>query len=226
MALFGKKTKIAEIESEMVQIQKEFDTLVANINESRIYYSGLETETLSTSVKAVEREMTQIEMQIAQVEFEKKHALEGISRHQQEQDALLTEIQTLKDLDKNAVEQLQILEQKKSEIEIAVTESQRELETLERQFREKAGRASQLGISVLTLQTELGSAQKDSERVVKTLEENTKTFARREDEITRAKDEITQLTEKIETQTLEIGKLQNELEAQDLERKEIERVYS
>ena len=226
VALFGKKTKIAEIEAEIIQLQKEYDVLVLKTDEARSFYQSIETETLSASVKAVEREMTQIEMQIAQVEFEKKHALEGISRHQQEQEALQVEIQTLKDQDKNVVEQLTTLEQKKADIEVAVTDAQRELETSERQFREKAGRASQLGISVLTLQTELGSAVKDAERIVKTLEENAKTFARREDEITRAKDEITQLTEKIETQTLEIGKLQTELQNQEFDKKEIEKIYT
>ncbi|TAK56293.1 MAG: chromosome segregation protein SMC [Bacteroidetes bacterium] len=225
-ALFGKKTKVAEVEAEIALLQTELETLTARIQSAGTSFEALSLEELAAAVKSIEREMTQIEMQIAQVEFEKKHAQEGITRHQQEQEALWSEIQAWQNQDTLAVEQLSALEQQKTEVEATVAEAQHDLEILEQQFKETSGRANQLGMALVTLQSELSNVEKDSERVVKLLEDTMTTYARREDEITRARDEINRLTTQIETQTLEIGKMQNELEAQEREREEIESIHS
>jgi len=189
-------------------------------------FNNADTKELSAHVKSIEREMTQVEMQIAQVEFEKKHAQEGINRHHQEQESLLNEIATWQEQVTQTASELQVFDRKKSETEATAAKAQNELEIAEKQFKEKAGRASQLGIKVVTMQGELTNIGKEIERVTKSLTDNNTTFARREEEISRAKGEINQITGTIEAQTLEIGKMQSDFETNEIERNEIEIVYT
>ncbi|MBI3189526.1 MAG: chromosome segregation protein SMC [Ignavibacteriales bacterium] len=225
-AVFGKKTKTVEIEQEIVLFQKELESVLEQLQQYNDLYNSLDTKELAAQVKSVGQEMTQIEMQIAQVVFENKHAQAGINRHQQEQESLQSEITSLIEQDARALDELQLLDRKKSETEASSVKAQNELEIVERLFKEKAGRTSQLSIKVVTMQGELSNVVKELERVTKSLSDNSTTFARREDEISRAKEEIAQLTGTVETQSLEIGKLQNELEAHEREREEIEKVYA
>ncbi|MBI5214496.1 MAG: chromosome segregation protein SMC [Ignavibacteriae bacterium] len=225
-SFFGKRTKISEIENEILLYQKELETASEEFRTKQEQFNNTDTKELAAQVKNIEREMTQVEMQIAQVEFEKKHAQEGINRHHQEQESLLNEISAWQEQVTHASSELQILDRKKSETEATAAKAQNELEVAEKQFKEKAGRASQLGIKVVTMQGELTNIGKEIERVTKSLAENHTTFVRREEEIVRAKTEINQITGTIETQTLEIGKMQSEFEANELERNEIEIVHT
>ncbi|HEV8538323.1 MAG TPA: chromosome segregation protein SMC, partial [Bacteroidota bacterium] len=224
--LIGKKEKIKELEHERTTLQAEHDACAKKQNETSGQHDAFEIKTYTDAVKSVEKEMTSVEMRIAQLEFEKKRANDGIERNNAEIASVQLEINALQSQYEETSVERSTLENRKSEQESAANRALRELETLEMQFGERTKSLNELEIKVVTLQGDFKNIGRDIERADARSKDIELTLVRREEEISRAQEEILRLSADLVTFNGELATLRTEHEAIDRLKREIEQTYS
>jgi chromosome segregation protein len=224
--LIGKKSQIADLEQEVVGLQKELEGVSVQHTELVKLHDALEVKSFADAVKSIEKEMTGIEMRIAQLEFEKKRANDGVARNTTEIESLQHEILDLQHQHESARTEREMLDRTKSEHETLSQRAMRELETVELQFGEKTKEVNEIEIRVLTLQGDVRNIERDIERAEARINDIAVTLHRRDEEITRSQEEIVRLSSDAELQQQELGSLRSEFDVMDRQKKEIEQTYS
>lgn len=222
----GKEDQIATIQQEIDRLNNEHNILHTQVTAAVQAYDARDMQPYIGAVKAIEKEMTAIEMRIAQVVFEKKRAQDGIERNRQEQGLLEHEIDGLQHGHAALVLELHELEQRKSDSDAQSAVAAHELETAELRLTEETKVVNELEIKVVRLQSDARNTGRDIERAVATQSDIQTTLARRDEEIAWAKEEISRLSVDVETQTKELGDLENEFETQEQRKQEIENGYT
>jgi len=224
--LINKRSQIAELEQEIHLLNGEVKVVSSKETEVLKQYGEMSIEPERAAVKGVEKEMTAIEMRIAQLEFEKKRAFEGVERNKIEIESLNTEIVQLRQQYDQTGRDLLALESKKSAQEAVANIAIREFESLELTLSEKTKTVNELEIKVITLQGEVRNTERDIERSDARLNDINLTWTRRSDEIARAQEELTRLYNDVEILSHELSKLRREFEIIEHKKKEIEGAYS
>ena len=224
--LINKRSQIAELEQEIHLLNGEVKVVSSKETEVLKQYGEMSIEPERAAVKGVEKEMTAIEMRIAQLEFEKKRAFEGVERNKIEIESLNTEIVQLRQQYDQTGRDLLALESKKSAQEAVANIAIREFESLELTLSEKTKTVNELEIKVITLQGEVRNTERDIERADARLNDINLTWTRRSDEIARAQEELTRLYNDVEILSHELSKLRREFEIIEHKKKEIEGAYS
>ena len=205
--LIGKKSQITELEIGVRNIEQSLAELRGTIAQKQTSYETFDLKSSSDTVKSLEKEMTAIEMRIAQLEFEKKRANDGVERNRTEIESVEREVRELLQVHAQATEEVSQQEQRKGKLENLANTSIRELETLEERWNEKSKTVSELEIKTVTLQGDVRNIGRDIERTLARREDIRLTFVRRDEEIERAREEIARLTLDIESLESELGTL-------------------
>lgn len=224
--MIGKAAHIAELEVAIAQLEKELAATTTTLDGKRAEHEALALRVEKDAVKAVEKEMTAIEMRIAQLEFEKKRANDAIERNRSEGDALQREVSTLQQEFDAALQESAALEQQKAAQETLTNTAIREFETLDLQLAEKTKGLSELEIRVVTMQGDYRNLERDIERAEARIEDILLTRTRRDQEIERAASEAGRLTAEMETETLLLTELKTVLSSLDEGKATIERAYA
>ena len=222
----GKESQIIALEGEIARLQEELNAVISRCYEVNKLHEGLDVQSRINVVKSIEKEMTAIEMRIAQVEFEKKRAQDGVERNVQEQALVEEEIRDLDRQHESEAADLHSLEQRKADTDAKGAVAIHELEKQEAQFIEKTKNLNDLEIQVVRLQNDLQNAGRDIERADVVLSDIRTTLARRDEEIAWSNSEITRLTSEIEMLSDERGTLQSEFEIRERRNREIEVVHT
>jgi len=170
--------------------------------------------------------MTSVEMRIAQLEFEKKRANDGIERNNSEIAALQVEINKIQALHEVEADRLATLEGQRSEQEALSNKAIRELESLEIQFAEKTKALNELEIKVVTLHGDAKNIERDIERADARMHDILVTLTRRDEEIARAQEEIVRLTSDLLMYNRELARLRSEYEAMEQQKLGIEQTHA
>ena len=224
--LISKKEQIGEIERERETLQKELQRCNEQYHETLRQHDALEMRSYVDAVKSVEKEMAAVEMRIAQLEFEKKRANDGIERNNAEVAALQIEIASLQGLVATAGAELSSIEEEKSKQETVANATLHKLESLEQQFHAMTKLMNELEIKVVTQQGDVKNFERDSERAEARIHDIQVTFARRGEEIVHAQEEIARLTAEMTTLNGELDTLRTEYEASLQHKREIDQTYS
>lgn len=222
----GKETQLEVLQQEVDQLQQELNDVTKQVESKTVEYEQFDSSPYKNAVKSIEKEMTSIEMQIAQLEFEKKHAQEGIERNQQQIDFLKAEINELEQQHRTTVQALADLEEEKINIEAQTTTASGHLDVIEYQFAEKTKKVNELEIKVITLQGDVRNIERDLERNQATLQDIQVTIERRNQEISWAQDEIVKLNSEVETLTRELASIEQSYEMQKQKKQDIEQRYT
>ncbi len=224
--VIGKKAQIAELEEEIRQLRLELEGINTIRAATVRRHDSVDLRVPTDLVKNIEKEMTSIEMRIAQLEFEKKRANDGIERNSQEIETLRGEVGELQEAYSAAGRTLAEVEQKKSELESLAGNAAKTLELLEVEWNEKTRAVSELEIRVLTLQSDYRNVERDIERNTARCEDVRVTAERRTEETGRARDEITRLGLESEQLQGEVQTLRNELGIIEQRIREIDQSYT
>lgn len=224
--LISKKSQISELENEITDLRHQINELTAEQGNIQKDHDPINIENERTAVKVIEKEMTEIEMRIAQLEFEKKRASEGIQRNKHEIDSLQTEIAGLQEHYLHVGKELTILEAKKIAQESHAETTLKELENLEAFWNEKTKEVNELEIKAVTLQNEVRNIDRDIERAEARASDINITLVRREDEISRAQEEIIHLMQDVNLLGTQLSSLKNEYEITEHQKKDIEQTYA
>jgi chromosome segregation protein len=224
--LLGKKSQIAELEQEVTALQEKRKTIEGQQTQNNQRFEAVDVKSHADLVKTIEKEMTAIEMRIAQLEFEKRRANDGIERNKSEIDNLQKEMKELDREHEVVGAGLGSLEERKAGLELQAHAAAQELGVLENQWNEKTKSVNELEIKVVTLQSDLRNVERDIDRADARMQDVGVTLARRDEEIARAVEEITRLSSELELTNEELGTLRMEFESIENSKRNIEQSYS
>ena len=83
-AASGRQHQIQELQRQAAELERELDGLGRTRENLQQSFDAIDLKTLSDAVKAVEKEMSGIEVRIAQLVFEKKRAADIVARNTEE----------------------------------------------------------------------------------------------------------------------------------------------
>ena len=188
--MIGKQSRIDEHTREIVVVQENLARLRDAKGNLAAEYDALNMKVYSDAVKSVEKEMSGIEMQMAQLQFEKKRAGDIIGRNREEIDALSEESAgLLADID-GGMPGLQTLVAGKTEAERNIGALSNELAGLEVEWNNRSRMVNDLGIRIVTFRGERQNAQNELERAAKSIANIVATLVRRNEDIRRSDHEI------------------------------------
>jgi len=190
----GGRSQLEEMAEEIRGLERQRDRLLKDVENTNDEISKIDVKQLLEEAKTLEQEMTTVEIRIAQLEFEKKRALEVIERNHVEAEKLQQEIGVLADELNSLGPAIERLEQEKTEAERLTGAAASELETMEALWNEYSRVANEANVAVLSLKAEERSVQQDIDYAASTLQSVTATFDQRTADIAAAREEIENLT--------------------------------
>lgn len=223
--LIGKKEQITELEAEAATYRCRLDEVITQRHARSKEVEAFDLKTPAEAVKSVEREMTSIEMRIAQLEFEKKRANDGLDRNRTEIESLRHEVTDLEVLYVKAGEELSILELRKGEQERVAGGTAHELELCEADWESKSRAVNELEIRLITAQGDARNVDRDIERTEARLNDIQVTLLRRDAEIAHAQEEIGRLTLEAGTYSGELADLRTAYNILEQRRREISQTH-
>ena len=189
----GGRSQLGEMAEEIHGLERQRERLLNEVEQKNDEINRIDVKQLLEEAKALEQEMTTVEIRIAQLEFEKKRAHETIERNQIEVQKLQQEIAALQNELSNLGPSIERLENEKAEAERLSGAAASELETMEALWNEYSRVAAEANVHVLNLKGEERSIQQDIDYAGSTLQSIAETFERRTSEIFAARDEIERL---------------------------------
>ncbi len=186
----GKERQIEELESEILSLTAELDRLLASAGALAQEHDAVVLKTYADDAKAIEREMSSVEVRMAQLQFEKRRAEEICLRNKEEIEGLSAEGAALNTEIAAADPLLTGLEQQKTDVERSVGALSLELQGLEKEWTERSALVHDLGIRIATLKGELLNAQADMHRADDTATGIAADVRKRDDDIREAEQEI------------------------------------
>jgi chromosome segregation protein len=224
--LISKKEQIDEIGRECSALQADLEACTARGAETMRRHEALDLQTYRDAVKSVEKEMTSVEMRIAQLEFEKKRANDGIERNNGEIASLQIAIAELQGQFDRAGTELASMVEQKSKQDVLTNATIRDMEMLEQHFQAKTKDLNELEIRVVTLQGDVKNAERDAERAEARISDIRTTVAHRTEEIARAQEEIGRIGAELSGLNGELQHLRSGYDELLRRKGEIERLYA
>jgi len=160
----GIRQQIEELQQELASVEGEIASRRREREAIEAEEDVLDLRPLSEAVKAIEKEMTGVEMRIAQREFEKKRAADQIERYGSEEELLQEERTSLEQETSRRIPALESLKERKAEVERRAADLSREFDALEGEWNERSASVQELGIEVVRLRGELQNARNDEGR--------------------------------------------------------------
>ncbi len=222
----GKQAQIAELEEGLAQLQQGLEGIKTEQAEKIKAHSALDLNPYREAVKAVEKEMTAIEVSIAQGEFQKSRASDGIVRNHAELEQLTKEKREIQQQIEALSPELDALERSKGDLDRRVLASSAEVEILERGWSAKAKMVNDLEIRLLTVQNELRNAERELEYGELSITDIAASLARREEEIVQAREEIARLGAEMVAQDTDLRSLHEHTHTVERRRQGIDREYA
>ena len=212
------QNEISDIRSKILQLKEELESLQKTVDETFI-------EEERHFVKKLEREMTNTEMKIAQLEFEKKHAYEGIQRNEEEVRTLENDLINLQNICENLSTEITSLESEKNDADKYADALAEEMREIESKWSEEGRNVNDLEIKLVTLQNKEHTLIRDIERSNARIDDIKLTRTRRDEEIKRAENEIKRLVDENLHLTEDLSRIRNDYEAIETKKKDIESLY-
>jgi chromosome segregation protein len=222
----GKREQVGELEADVARLKSEFESVRGERASKLREYEALDLKPHRDAVKAIERDMTAVEMRIAQVEFEKKRANDSIERNLIEVADLNVGVEEARKESGSMDEELSSLERAKLELESQTVLASGELEALEREWEERSKRASDLEIKLVTLQGEQRNIERELEYTQNALLEGRTAIGRRDQDIADAHKELGRLASELEATEHELQKSRGQLRSIEERKRDIEKEYA
>ncbi len=225
-ATIGKAVHITELEDANRSIAKRIDDAITRKQEREGAIARVDLQPFAEGVKSIEKEMTAIEMKIAQLEFEKKRANDTITRYQADITSVEVEIRTLEFQVKAGEADLTAAEEQKKSLDLRSLTETHNFSLLEAEWAEATQAVNESEISVVTLQGELTNLDRDYDRAGARLDDIRITLGRREEELVRSTDELTRLSADITAYQVDLAALRETLGRLEEGKREVESRYS
>ncbi|MGB2868501.1 MAG: chromosome segregation protein SMC [Bacteroidota bacterium] len=186
----SKKSQLEELTEELRRLKERHEKLKEEMEKKAEELEGVNLRKLTDDARALEQQKTSVEVRIAQLEFEKKRALENIDRNRTETNKLNSEIETLNAELRTLIPSLERVERTKAESERQVGVLTSELETMEALGNEYARVTNEANVRVLSLKSEEQRIQQSIDYTSSNLDSVAALFDQRSAEVTASREEI------------------------------------
>jgi chromosome segregation protein len=224
--MIGKQGQIDELEREIESIRSRRSEMTAALHELSTERDAVDLRVLAEAAKAIEKEMSGVEVRMAQLQFEKKRAEETIARNREDIGALESESGQLAGEIAAAAPDLEQLEREKGEVERNTGAAALELDRTGKEWSERSNVVQDMGIRIATLKGELQSTQNDLQRADESIADIVATLARRTEDIRRAGEEIAAAEAGVAENSRTLAAMQEELAAVERRRVAVEQEFS
>jgi len=187
----GREQQIEELEHQLAVLHEEVNRQARERHDVLETHDKLDLRPFAETVKAIEKEMTGAEMRIAQLEFEKKRAVDIVARNSEETEQLSRELAALEEELEQEYPALEALRDEKGDGERQTGAKTHELELLEREWNERSARVQELGIALVKIRGDGQNAVSD--------------VARADEAISSVESSLEKLAEDLGTSTGEIS---------------------
>ncbi|MGB5873156.1 MAG: chromosome segregation protein SMC [Bacteroidota bacterium] len=162
--MIGREQQIEELEHQLGVLHEEVNRQARERHEVLENHDKLDLRPFAETVKAIEKEMTGVEMRIAQLEFEKKRAVDIVARNSEEIEQLSRELVALEAGLEQEYPALEALRDEKGDVERQTGAKTHELELEEREWNERSARVQELGIDLVKVRGDGQNALSDVAR--------------------------------------------------------------
>jgi chromosome segregation protein len=190
----GKQKQIEELSNEIIDLQEQRKQLNELYKKKTEEHTRLNVKHLGELAHHGEQEITTVEIRMAQIEFEKRRALETIERNATEYARIEHEIDDLEKTLETLTPNITRAEQQISEAERAVGAVNSELQTMEVLWTEFSRAANEAQMVVMNLQSEIREVQMEIEHSRQNIATIEATINQRRLDSEAASSEITTLT--------------------------------
>lgn len=220
--LFGRKQLLVNLKNELPNYQKNLEKLKDEIELTEEQISSIDLKTLSEQGKLILNDITNLEKQISQFEFEKKKASEEIDKSQQQIQEYAKESNHHQDEIKELDSQIDKLKEQKHNLDYKIVDYEVELKNFETSFNNLVEEHNQKKLELERLRGQ----QQNTENIIKRAEENKatilSTIEKRESDISETSAEIQLIKESTEDVRLELDELNFEKQKLSGQETEIE----
>ena len=218
----GKQAQIEELDREINRLTGELSSQRQRHGELQQQHDAIDLKSCHEDVKRVEKEMSAIEVRMAQLQFEKKRAHDVILRNRQEIETLASEASVLQDEISASAPSLHLLREEKGEVERRVGGVQTELELLDRDWNEQTRMVNDLNVRIATINAEVHNTDNDLNRTGERIADIALRLEKLDNEVLRAREEIDITTTLFEQNVQTFQVLQRELQEIDQKRHDVE----
>jgi chromosome segregation protein len=222
----GKKQQIEELTRDLATFQERLGKLEVDIQWKNDELSSIDIKAETELVKALEKEITAIEIKIAQLQFEKKRAHEAIERNKAEAGDLEVDIKVLQHTLEGFQPALEALEAKRSETEQRIGMITEEVDNLEQERLERSAVVNQVSVRKMDKENLRGKLEREIEFSDSKIQELNELITRRGIEINEAEQELKNSQQIISDTGKELERLQEDLAAVEQRRESIEKDHS
>jgi chromosome segregation protein len=173
-------------------------------------------------VKGLEKEMSGVEMQMAQLQFEKKRAGDIITKNKEEIVALDAEVADLSREIAAGDPSLVALREEKTEVERNVGALSNEIEALERDYADRSRIVSDLEITIVKVKGELQNARNGLQRAESTMADIGEKVRRLDEDIEQARRDIALAQRTLQENAALLDQLHDGLASLQARRSEVE----
>ncbi|KAB2841949.1 MAG: chromosome segregation protein SMC, partial [Melioribacteraceae bacterium] len=220
--LFGRKQLLVNLKNELPNYQKNLEKLKEEIELTEEQISSIDLKTLSEQGKLILNDITNLEKQISQFEFEKKKASEEIEKAQQQIQEYAKESNHHQDEIKELESVIEKLKEQKHNLDYKIVDYEIELKNFETSFNNLVEEHNQKKLELERLRGQL----QNTENIIKRAEENKatilSTIEKRESDISETSAEIELIKESTEDVRLELDELNFEKQKLSVQEAEIE----
>jgi chromosome segregation protein len=218
----GKQNQIAALQEENQMFTAKLDAFAVLRGEVVMQHAAITLKSLADDVKNIEKEMTGIEVRIAQLEFERKRANDVTAKNNEEIKATKREVEEFQAMIATAAPELAKLREEKSVVERTVGAAVQERAAREAEYEKRAANVKELEIRVVQAKADLQNTENELQRSRETIAAIIATFTKRDIEIREALDEISVTSASVDENAGLLAALLQEMTVLDGRKTEVE----
>ncbi|MGA9120673.1 MAG: chromosome segregation protein SMC [Bacteroidota bacterium] len=220
--MIGKREQINDLHNEVERLERTVESLTRRQEEAQRELDAIDLKVFGEAVKQIEKDMSGVEMRIAQVQFEKERAEDVIATNADVLSSIAEESAGLRAELESASPHLAAVESEKLGVDQAQSGLASELEGLEKEWNERSERLQEIGLEMVRCTNDLDNARADVARTDQFIEEAHAAISAVDVETRAALDTIGGLEDQIGEHDLELDRLRQELAALEGRRNEAE----
>ncbi|OGU34915.1 MAG: chromosome segregation protein SMC [Ignavibacteria bacterium GWB2_35_6b] len=220
--LFGRKQLLVNLKKDFPKYQENLEKLKEEIELTEEQISSIDLKTLSEQGKLILNDITNLEKQISQFEFEKKKASEEIDKAQQQIQEFAKESNHMHDEISGFNSQIEKLKEQKHNLDYKVVDFEIELKNFETDFNNLVEEYNQKKLELERLRGQLQNTENIIQRAKENKSAILSTIEKRESDISETSAEIELIKESTQDVRLELDELNFEKQKLSEQETEIE----
>jgi chromosome segregation protein len=207
-SVFGRKQLLEKFKRELPQKEKELADLRKTIEEEEYKLGRIDLKILSEQGRLLVNDLSNIEKQIAQFEFEKKKASDEIEKIRQEIQDLAVEANNLDNERMKITDILKVQREEKQKADEQREKLEKEFGKFEEEYDEVIYRLNNINLGLERLLGEKKNTENSIKRAEETIEMLRKSIAKRKEDISTSAAELESLSGSIEENRNGLAKLE------------------